>query len=67
MTAAIEAKIQQHRAELTRQRGRLAELRRSVADARAMCARLEGAVLALEELSAAPATDTDGVGEDAAP
>jgi len=66
MSQVIEAKIQQHRAELTRQRGRLAELRRSVAEARAMCARLEGAVLALEELSAAPAADTDGVGEDGA-
>jgi len=67
MSHVIEAKIQQHRAELTRQRGRLAELRRGVAEARAMCARLEGAVLALEELSAAPATDTDGAGEDATP
>ena len=67
MSQTIEAKIQQHRAELTRQRGRLAELRRGVAEARAMCARLEGAVLALEELGTAPATDTDGAGEDAAP
>ena len=67
MSQVIEAKIHQHRAELTRQRGRLAELRRSVAEARAMCARLEGAVLALEELSAAPAAETDGAGEDAAP
>jgi len=56
----ITTKIQQHRAELTRQRGRLAELRRGVADARAMCARLEGAVLALEELTTAADAETNG-------
>jgi len=61
----IAAKIDQHRAELTRQRGRLADLRRAVGDTRAMCARLEGAILALEELTQAE-PETNGAGEDAA-
>jgi len=64
--AGIAAKIEQHRAELVRQRGRLAELRRAVVETRAKCARLEGAVLALEELTQAEA-ETNGAGEDAAP
>jgi len=59
----IAAKIDQHRAELTRQRGRLADLRRAVVDTRAMCARLEGAILALEELTTQEA-ESNGTGEE---